>query len=518
MMTPAMILRRHHYGSPGAAQLATPGAPPDGLGASVIHRLIWAVFAAIGVQALFATPYLSLELFLGRGRAPVLLVIATGTLALLLFALWRLRSTMAVAIERAAARLDRISAGSWILFAVVAGIFLRVAWVAAFPTPLESDGQVYFNLAKTLHERGVYRDPRGDYAYWPPGYPFLLYALIQVFGVHAWIPALGNLALYAVAVPITYALGTALSGGGGARVATLLLAIWPNHVFTTGTGSKELLLASLIPLALVAYLRAGSARTSLGEALLAALSGASLALASLTQPAVILLAGILPLLDVMRGLSPRRYVPRLAFMLGALVLLVGLWTFRNYRTLGEPVLIATNGGSVFYRANNPLATGGYTAEGERSLEGFPEVERNRLGLQWGMEWIRAHPGAFLKLTVRKQLLFLGDDGAGVYETMKRGLKIGGARYFLLKALSNGYWLLLWLLILCGLLRRWSERLLEVETASWLMLVVCYFYAIDSVFESGARHHVPLVGVIAVLAALAVRPPSEARVRSESGSP
>jgi hypothetical protein len=33
-----------------------------------------------------------------------------------------------------------------------------------------------------------------------------------------------------------------------------------------------------------------------------------------------------------------------------------------------------------------------------------------------------------------------------------------------------------------------------------LLTILYFWAIDSVFESGARHHLPLVGLLAILAA------------------
>ncbi len=33
-----------------------------------------------------------------------------------------------------------------------------------------------------------------------------------------------------------------------------------------------------------------------------------------------------------------------------------------------------------------------------------------------------------------------------------------------------------------------------------LLTILYFWAIDSVFESGARHHTPLVGLLAILAA------------------
>jgi hypothetical protein len=172
------------------------------------------------------------------------------------------------------------------------------------------------------------------------------------------------------------------------------------------------------------------------------------------------------------------------------------WTARNHRVLNEFVLVSTNGGGVFYRANNPLATGGFKRHGERQVEHLDELTQNRLGYRWGKEWIREHPVDFLKLSLRKQILFLGDDAVGLYE-LKRSESIGGALYAGGKLAVNAWWWGVWALVLLALVTHpgWTRR----PEVLLLLLAILYFWAIHSVFESGGRHHVPLAALLAALA-------------------
>ena len=154
---------------------------------------------------------------------------------------------------------------------------------------------------------------------------------------------------------------------------------------------------------------------------------------------------------------------------------------------------------MFYRANNPLATGGYMPQGEQSLEGFDEVSRGKIGFRLGMEWIRAHPGRFVLLGVRKQILFLGDDAQGAYETLKRGLGIGGVRYAAWKAASNLYWWAIWAALLLVAASHSKPPLCANPLLGALVLTLLYLLAIHSVFESGGKYHLPLLGVLAAIA-------------------
>jgi hypothetical protein len=163
------------------------------------------------------------------------------------------------------------------------------------------------------------------------------------------------------------------------------------------------------------------------------------------------------------------------------------------------VLISTNGGSVFYRANNPLADANYSAEGEVPLPN-DEFVADRLGYKLANDWIAHHAGDFAVLMVRKQVVFLGDDALGAYETLKRDRIPSTALYASVKGICNLFWLALWTVLFLGfplLFKFYNWRL-------WyglLFLPIVYQWVIDSVFESGPRHHIPYVALIGILAGM-----------------
>lgn len=482
-------------------------------------RALWLLFGVVAVQALYSIPKLGLDRAgAGEWSGPV----AVGGAVLAVAAAWWFRHGIAGAASRLAVRMQKVPPGVWLAAIIAGGLCLRLLWMTAFPVEPRSDSATYVGLAQRLLEDGIYLDVDGNLAYWPPGYPFFLYTLYLITGVDAWVPALANALLFSLTIFAVYQLARMLGGDAAARMATLALAIWPNFVAYSGLAAKETVIAAVLPLSLLLYLQASqagfgdSSRMALAKAVL---SGALMGYAALTQPSFMLFPAVLIaawLIQPGGGLKRQGIVPVGLFVLG-MALVIAPWTYRNYTVLGQAVPVSTNGGDVFYRANNPLATGGYIKEGQRNLEGFDELERSKLGYRWGMEWIRGNPGPFLGLAWSKQILFLGDDSTGVYETLKRGAKAPGLEYLLLKAASNLFWLVIWLALLVGLLRH-GIALARQPAAPVLMLSFLYLYAIDSVFESGGRHHVPLVGLIAVLAAMVVGSFQARAVQAAAGQP
>jgi hypothetical protein len=182
-------------------------------------------------------------------------------------------------------------------------------------------------------------------------------------------------------------------------------------------------------------------------------------------------------------------------------------TIRNYRVFGKLVPVSTNGGDVFYRANNPLAFGGYTTHGERDLAALEnnEVVWNRTGYAWGLEWIRRDPFSFIKLIAFKQWFLLGRDTAGFDWTVKKGHGNSGPLYKSLQTIANLWWIGIWVFALIGGLR-WRHFLADTPTGALLLWMILYWVAIHSVFESHDRHHMPFVGVLVIISALAFVPP------------
>ena len=204
-----------------------------------------------------------------------------------------------------------------------------------------------------------------------------------------------------------------------------------------------------------------------------------------------------------------RAAPFRQLLVHALLLSVGFalcvapWTLRNQRVFGEFVLITTNGGINFYLANDPLAKGGFTPRGEVDLSSYGEVESGRVGFELGRRWVMENPVDSFLLSLRKQILFMGDDSQGVYEALRRRLSSHLGLYAVPKASCNGFWLAVWLAISLG-----SWALIKDGThipldATLLVLSVAYLYGLHSVFISTGKYHVPLTGVLAILAGIVI---------------
>lgn len=468
----------------------------------MVRALITILFGVTMLLAVYSVPVLGVTALTGRSGG--LAASAGLVMAIAAVALWWSNRTTPRLLEAARSRVGPIlSDKRTLILIVLAGIALRAGWALYFPAPLRSDPATYFELAAKLYHHGAYQDGRGDYAYWPPGYPFFLYGTFLLLGDHRWVPPLANLVLYVAMAAATWRLALLAGGRYAAGLALLILSIWPNAVFSTSIASKELWLATLLSVALAFYVSSSVHRGWYSLAY-ASLAGLALGFGCLTQPSLLMLPVVFMLYEYLRRSPPRAAVGRIALLLLGTALIVSPWTTRNYARLGAVVPVSSNGGEVFYRANNSMATGAYLDPDQvGSLFGYDEVTRNRIGYRLGMDWATSHPLQFVRLALRKIVLFLGDDSTGAFETLKRGQQENSVPYLVSKGISTGYWLLLWLILGIGLVERRNS--LRHPVSLLLGASVLYFLAIHSVFESGGRYHMQLLAVVAVLTALAAAP-------------
>jgi 4-amino-4-deoxy-L-arabinose transferase-like glycosyltransferase len=290
-----------------------------------------------------------------------------------------------------------------------------------------------------------------------------------------------------------------LAGPNAGKLAAALISIWPNLIFNTATPEKEMLVLALLPWAMLLIIRTlDNGRSALP------LIGAGLLLgaATLVQPSLQFLipVGILLLVLTANSLTNGGWKAFL-LLLGA-ALIITPWSVRNYTIFDSFVLVSTNGGDNLYRANNPLATGGYVAKGEIDLSDMGEIEQDQMGRRLAVEWIKSNPADFSKLVIEKQIRFMGDDSVGVYNALKVGKASDNpGLYAMLKAIANGWWILMWGLLAALAIRinRTGTRLpLFSRAPLWLWL---YLFALHSIFESAGKYHVPMVWVPCVLIAV-----------------
>jgi len=485
-----------------------PSANTDHNDASPIGIRSWlleAIFALICAEALFALPYRSVFL---SGHSVLVSSIASLFVLAVVACLFALRSRLLPSLGRAL-RSPSISNRAWFIFWLVFGIILRLTWAQLFPVSLKSDHLAYFQEAALLAQGHT-----GVGAYWPPGFSLFLAPFFMVFGAHQWVTQLLALLFFVATYLLTYALADRIQGALVVRIAPMLIAIWPGYFTLAGINCKEVFLGALVPLALLLYLKAsdfgshGASSLDTGSRQMSdadstrfrwsyfVAAGFCMGFATLTQPGYMLFPSVIFGTELLRGVGLLRSMGRTAVFSMALIAAVLPWTGRNFLVFHRVVLVSTNGGIVFYCANNPLANANYIPEGEVPLA-KDQFEADRQGYKLGKEWIERHPGAFVALMVRKQVVFLGDDALGAYETLKRDLSPSVTLYASVKGISNLFWLALWSVILFGVPLLFSQK----NWRGWyclLFLPLLYQWAIDSVFESGPRHHVPYVALLAVL--------------------
>lgn len=479
------------------------------IGAQGWLRLAQTVFVLLCAETLFSVPYRSVYLLRKSAFQAwfaelfVLAVIGIG---------FKYRQTILIRLSRFL-KAPSIGNNAWLWLWLIIGITLRSAWALRFPVPLKSDNAAYFDIASRLaHGQNI------DSIFLPPGLSLFLSPFLLIFGSHRWVPLICDLFLFIITYTLTYALANQIKGGLAARIAPMLVAIWPGFFPLAGVNSKETLLAALVPATLFFYLKASDLGIgSFGKEIrwgYMITAGFCMGFAALTQPGFLLFPCVLFGFEMLRGTGFLNAALRITVISIAMLTAILPWTYRNYLNFHRMVLISTNGGTVYYLSNNPLAdpfiNAGHSDIGEIPLPD-DEFEADKLGYKLGNDWIVHHPGAFAVLMIRKQVVFLGDDALGAFESLKFHLDKTNPLYAPAKAISNLFWLGLWTLLFFGfpLLFRLCNWQLWYGL---LFLPFVYQWAIDSVFESGPRHHVPYVALIGVLVGivLSLAAPQETR--------
>lgn len=452
-------------------------------------RVTGLAFLLLCAETLFSVPYRTVYLAV---HSPAKSWVAGLVGLLLAAAVFMRRHRLRTALLRSALPASLLSATA----TLAVGAALRLLWVLCFHPPLASDGAGYFTEATHLGLQHYFNG-----TFWPPGFPLFLSPFIALLGAHYFVAVLCGFLLFAATVLLARRVALQVTGSASAAaVAGWAVALWPGHIAIVGINSKEAWIAVL--LTAVTGLLFGS-RQGTGRRLWLEIvaTGVLCGLAALTQPAFLLFPAVLLLAYWLCVRRLPAAVLRTCVAGCAMALTILPWTVRNYLDYHHVILVSSNGGSVFYRANNPQANASYSSAGEFALAN-DTVEADRQGYAMARAWITHHPVAFLVLSVRKQVVFLGDDGDGVYEGLKRNQSPNALLYAALKGVTSLYWFLLWLLLLCCL----GPMLRSTLWPAWFgvaFLPYAYQWLIDSIFESGSRHHLAHVGCLAVLCAAAV---------------
>lgn len=306
----------------------------------------------------------------------------------------------------------------WIIIAI--GLAVRAGLMLTLPQAPFSDGAYYLDRARELSAGLGYVEEGHPTAFWPVGYPALLAGIMMLLGPSLLGPLLLNLAAAGTTLWLVAWFGVHIGGSRLAgRIAALLYALYPAHIFYTGTPLSETVFAALAMGAFALLI----ARREQWLWLFAV--GALFGLATLVRAQMLLfpIGAVLALKLFLPDFSWRKTVTAAAAVYFGLALVVAPWTLRNERVLGERVLVSTNGGVALYTGASPQANGGYV-EWDRALwqqSGIRyeqriarQIEVDRAFKAKARAWIAANPGRYIAMMPKKAVLLWSKDSDGFW--------------------------------------------------------------------------------------------------------
>jgi len=325
----------------------------------------------------------------------------------------------------------------WVLVAIVAaGALIRLVWAFQAEPPVAlRDPVLYLVLSDHIAAGDGYSygsaPAQGATAYYPPGYPVALGAVIWLvrlvpgdwtaFGVAVGL----NVVLSVATIGLMFVLARRLAGPTAGLVAAGIWAFWPNLVFHSAIVLTETLFLFLLVLLLIVTLADPAAARAPGRARLVAI-GVLFGLCVLVRPVSIVAAPAFLILWWGRGL---RQVAWRGALAGVACLVVMLpWAVRSTLVMDAPVALSLNLGDNLCLGHNPGATGGfgdlgdqcYTGEGLRRPE--LETRRNSENIDLALDYIRDEPLTTLRRTLTKARLTLDQDADGLAVAEDFGLR------------------------------------------------------------------------------------------------
>ena len=390
-------------------------------------------------------------------------------------------------------------------------------------------------------------------AYYPVGYPAVLGGVLWAArlvapGTTAMQVAIGlNLVCGTATVAVVFALARRLAGTTVARIAAVLVALFPSLILYTATAYLETVFCFLV--AVIAWLLVCTPtsgrptdpaernvarttdRTDPGDptdhtalptgtggnrqglavppwpALLAL--GVVFALATMIRPITL---AFLPVLLVAWGFGRPGWVRSLgavAVVAGIVALAVVPWSIRSSRALGGTVIISTNTGDNLCIGHSPESRGEYIDLNALCGGGYDDVpedrreaERNRRGTSRALAYAREHPAREVTLLARKAFHLVAHDHEGVDAIESYGADpfLSDTGRTLLRLTADAFYYLVGVLAAAGAVWvAWRGDSRARLVLAWAVTLL----AVPLIFFGGSRFHLPALPLAAVFAALAI---------------
>ena len=359
----------------------------------------------------------------------------------------------------------------------------------------------------------------------PPGYPYALAAFYRIGGASPDTARYFQIALGLLGVVLTYALGRALFRPSVGLVAAAGAAFYWTGIYF----EQELQAVALIQVLLLgALLLLNRVRTSWPAAIAA---GVVLGLLALVRANALLLIPIAALWIALE--TPRAWGRAAAVFVFALLAILPA-TVRNQQVSGETVLISANGPINLWIGNNPEADGvsakipdlaritgrsgwswfsyGQIVEGVRAQRNDPEMSYQDVANFFSavaQDWIRANPGEFVGLCLKRAALFWGPQEV----SNNKAVRFEKASHPVLAASPSWPWLATFAFVGFGWFwvtrraqrgtRKGDEEPARADTALLVGLFVVVWFLSFVPFLAATRFRAPVAPLLWLFAAWAL---------------
>lgn len=401
---------------------------------------------------------------------------------------WWWMSGLGDTVETRCAR--RLTDRQFLAWVVGLSCAAQVVLVLALRPEAWSDGKFVVAEARVLVDTGHL----SPLTYYPPLQTWWYALFFKLLGSTDLVAQLSHVPAWALCLVAAYAVAVRVGPPAAARAATLVLAAYPSLVLYVLTTPYYLYLYTAFGLLLTAAWLdsvAGRRCGPWGVGVWGAFSALTKAV-NLIAPVQALAASLL----VSERWWPRRTWK--LWLLSALVFagVLAPWVLRNTRVFGQPVLICTSGGLVLYSANNPESNGLYSSvPDEVHIESAPEFlayARACSGRAW--TFIREQPGRFLRLVALKNLHTWGNEATFAELVNVRGRAVASLDLFVSFLAQLGWAFVAGLWAFCSAARL-RARAAAAPIEVWTAVVVLSNVLVYSLYEGGARHHLPLVPLL-----------------------
>lgn len=307
--------------------------------------------------------------------------------------------------------------GRFLVAVLALALLLRVAFVLLYPQvpPVIGDDRMYDQVGWSLATGGGFsggfatedRDrpgrpapldlPGSPEASIGPVYPAFLATVYWIFGHEFWAARIAQACLSCFSIVFLYRLAVDSVGRAAARISAVLVASYPALIFYSGMLLTETLALSFLVLLVWAVYRAVHTESSRWWVAAGSVAGIT----------VLLRAEVIVLIPFLAGagawLAPSRVrLQQLAIFGLVTMLIVGVWTTRNYVTFERFILVSAHGGDTIW-----LSTMGWTEwnyddpELIALTEGLDYLEQDRVLGQEGIRNIIADPLGYLGTSVAR---------------------------------------------------------------------------------------------------------------------